>query len=216
MSITLLIIIITVIVSLIAFNNQDVMNKCIFYPPAITNNNQWYRFITSGFIHADYAHLFFNMYSFYSFGMMVESAFGELFGFKARALYLLFYLSALIVSSIPTYLKNKDNSFYQSLGASGAVSAIVFASMVLDPTSKIQLMFIPIGIPAVLFGIVFLFISAWLDKRGGGHINHSAHLFGALYGVVFMVVSCYLFSNYPVIQAFMENIKAYLGGELTR
>ncbi len=213
LSITIIIIVITVIVSLTAFNSEKVMNDLIFYPPAVTHNNQYYRFITSGIIHADFLHLIFNMYALYLFGSSVEGWFGVVFEEKGKLLYLLMYISALVVSLLPTYLKNKDNTSYRSLGASGAVSAVVFANIMVEPIRGIGLVFIPgFFIPGFLFGLIYLGISSYLDKRGGGNINHSAHIWGALYGIVFFVVTSYLFSSYNVLLEFISNVQQYISG----
>lgn len=211
MSITVIIILITAVVSFAAFSNQKIMNDLIFYPPAVTYQRQWYRFFTCGFIHADIMHLLFNMYAFYLFGNAVEQAFGALFGSKGRLLYLLLYVSALFVCLLPTYTKHKDDSNYRSLGASGAVSAVVFAYIMLDPMQGIGLIIIPgIYIPGFLFGLIYLVITYLLDKRGRGGINHSAHYWGALYGIGFLIVASYLFSSYHVLDRFIYSIQEYL------
>jgi len=209
MSITVILIIITVLVSLGAFNSSKIMNDLIFYPPAVSDNNQYYRFITCGFIHADYGHLFFNMISFYFFGQFVENAFEVIFGIAGKLLYLLMYMLALIASLLPTYLKNKNNQYYRSLGASGAVSAVIFAGILLDPANKIYLMFIPFGIPGFVFGPAYLLISAWLDNKGSDNINHSAHIWGALFGIAFMIVAGYVSGKYNAIGEFMEKVRFY-------
>ncbi len=130
-TITLAIIILTAIISFTAFNNQKVTEDLIFYPPAVSERNQWYRFVTCGFIHADLMHLGFNMLSLYFFGQFVELKFKSFFGlFNGGILYIAMYLIALVISLIPTYLKHKHNSLYKSLGASGAVSAVVFAGFI--------------------------------------------------------------------------------------
>jgi membrane associated rhomboid family serine protease len=211
-SITIIIIIATVIVSLIAFNNEQAMDKLIFYPPAVNEKNQYYRFITCGFIHANMPHLFFNMYALYLFGEGqrkdgVEYFFAAIFGDKGKLLYVLMYLLTLIACLIPTYNKNKDNENYRSLGASGAVSAVVFAFILFEPLRGVGLIFIPVFIPGFLFGIIYLLISFWLDKKGGTHVNHSAHIWGALFGIVFVIAACKLFSTYPVLENFMESVK---------
>jgi membrane associated rhomboid family serine protease len=211
MTITVIIIIITVLISISAFSNQKIMNDLIFYPPAVSNNNQYYRFITCGVIHADYGHLFFNMLALYFFGQFVENAFEFIFGVAGKILYLLLYVLALIASLLPTYFKNKDNSYYRSLGASGAVSAVIFAGIILDPANKIYLMFIPIGIPGFVFGPVYLLISAWLDRKGSDNINHSAHIWGALFGIVFLVVAGYASGKYNAVEEFIEKVRYYLG-----
>lgn len=209
MSITVIIIIITVIISISAFSNPKVMNDLIFYPPAVSNNNQYYRFITCGFIHADYGHLFFNMLAMYFFGRFVEDAFQYIFPGIGKLLYLLMYALALIASLLPTYFKNKDNQYYRSLGASGAVSAVIFAGILLDPLNKIYLMFIPIGIPGFVFGPIYLLISAWLDKRGSDNINHSAHIWGALFGIAFLIVAGQITGEYHVVQEFVNKVSGF-------
>ena len=212
MTITLIIIIITVLVSIAAFSNEKILNDFIFYPPAVTYNKQWYRFITCGLIHADFGHLIFNMYAFYLFGKAVEDYFILIFQEKGKLLYLLLYITSLIVCLLPTYSKHRDDGSYRSLGASGAVSAVIFAYIMLEPLTGIGIIFIPgISIPGFLFGILYLGISTYLDKRGGGGINHSAHLWGALYGIAFLIVAAYLFSDYPVLQEFVYKVQAYLG-----
>lgn len=207
-SFTLIIIIITVLISLWGFSSQKVINDLIFYPPAISGQNQVYRFFTCGFIHADYGHLFFNMITLFFFGPAVEEVFEQLFGTIGRWLYLLLYVSALAISLLPTYLKNKDNQYYRSLGASGAVSAVLFAGLLLSPTSSVYLFFIPIPIPGFIFAPAYLLLTAYMDKKGGDSINHSAHLWGALYGLAFVIVACYAV-GFPVIQYTIDAITEY-------
>jgi len=209
LSITLIIIIITCLISITAFSNDKVFDDLIFYPPAIANQNQFYRFFTCGFIHADYAHLFFNMYSLYMFGGLVETQFNFVFGSNGKWLYLLMYLTSLFFCLLPTYNKNKNNYHYQSLGASGAVSAVVFAFIFLDPLQKLG----PIGlserfmIPGVVFGILYLVISSYLDKKGKGNINHSAHIWGALYGIVFLTITGSFLAQHNLLQAFWRQVQ---------
>ena len=205
-SITLIIIIATSIISFIAFNNHKLLDQFIFYPPAV-RRGQIYRFFSCGLIHADFGHLIFNMISLYLFGEAVESKFMEAFGPLGRLVYLGMYVLALAVSVIPTYINNKDNYHYRSLGASGAVSAVIFAGILFFPLAKLGPFFIPIYVAGFLFGIIYLFVSGWLDKRGGGNINHSAHIFGALFGVGFTIIACQAFSDYPVLEIFVDAIR---------
>jgi membrane associated rhomboid family serine protease len=211
MSITLYITVITVIVSVLAFYNAEIMDKLIFHPYSVSRDNEWYRFISCGFIHADFMHLAFNMFSFYMFGDYVEQYFNMLFGQNGKMLYLFLYLSALAVCLIPTYLQQKDRYNYNSLGASGAVSAIVFAGIFLMPTIQIGFFIIPPIIPGFIFGPIYLGITAYLAKQGQGGINHSAHLWGSLYGVVFLIVAAYFIAQFNVVASFIEQIRIYLG-----
>ncbi len=212
LSITLVIIIITVLVSIGGFNNQKIIDDLIFYPPAISKRNQWYRFFSCGLIHADWGHLIFNMYALYLFGAGqrrngVEYLFKDYFGDKGIWLYLIMYVAALAVCLLPTYGKHRDNYQYRSLGASGAVSAVIFAYMLFNPMVGMGLLFIPIFIPGFLFGILYLVISSWMAKKGHGNINHSAHIWGAVFGIAFVIVACRLFSDYPVLQEFIDKVR---------
>ena len=206
-SITIIIIIITVVVSIGAFNNQKTMEDLIFYPPAVSQRNQWYRFFSCGLIHADWGHLIFNMLALYLFGSNLEEYFKYVFAEKAKMLYLVMYVAALAVSVLPTYFKNRNNYSYRSLGASGAVSAVIFSSILFNPLTGIGLFFIPIYIAGFVFGFVYLLISHYLDKRGGDNINHSAHLWGAVFGLAFTIVAGYAFSEYGILDGFIEQIK---------
>jgi membrane associated rhomboid family serine protease len=216
LSITLIIIIITVAVSIIGFGNAKVVDQLIFYPPDVSKRKQWYRFITCGFIHADTMHLAFNMYSFWMFGGVVEFLFMSIYGERGKMLYVVLYFSALIVCLLPTYFKNIDNYYYRSLGASGAVSAVVFTYMFLAPMSEIGLLFIPVRFPAFIFGIAYLIISAYLDKKGGGNINHSAHFWGAIYGVVFVIVTCYFLTDHRPVQEFVDQVQGWFSSKFGR
>ena len=209
MTITVIIIIITVLISLSAFRNEKIMNDLIFYPPAVSANRQYYRFITCGFIHADFAHLLFNMLSFYLFGQYVESEFVYIFGYAGKLLYLLMYLLALVACLLPTYFKNKSNHYYRSLGASGAVSAVIFAGIMLEPNNKIGLIFFPVMVPGFVFGPLYLLVSAWLDRKGRDNINHSAHIWGALFGVAFLIVAGYVSGEYNAVEEFITKVRAY-------
>jgi membrane associated rhomboid family serine protease len=210
LSINLIIIIITCLISFTAFSNQKMIDDLIFYPPAVTHRKQWYRFFTCGLIHADFGHLIFNMLSLYLFGQYVENEFNRIFGEYGKWFYLGMYITALAVSIIPTYTKNKDNYAYRSLGASGAVSAVVFAGLMTNPGAEVGLLIIPgLRIPGFVFGPLYLIISAFLEKRGGDNINHSAHIFGALYGVAFIVIVGRFF-GYNAITEFIEGVKLYL------
>lgn len=209
-TITLIIVIVTCLVSIGGLSNQRIIDDLIFYPPAI-QRNQYYRFISHGFIHADYFHLAFNMLALYSFGQALEKtlyAHPCVFGEKAKIFFLLLYFGGLIVASIPDYIKYRNNYQYRSLGASGAVSGVIFAAITLLPQMPINFAFIPIGIPGFIFGIIYLVASAYLDKRGGGRINHSAHLWGALFGIVFTLICVKFFGQMDVYENFIKQIQS--------
>jgi membrane associated rhomboid family serine protease len=210
MNVTIIIVILTCIVSFIAFSNQRVIEALIFNPPAIYYRKEWYRFFTCGLIHADIMHLAFNMFSFYVFGRLVENTFLQIFGAKGSLLYALMYITALGACLIPTYSQHKENYSYRSLGASGAVSAVIFAGILLYPTQGISLMFIPIAIPGFIFGPVYLFITAYLSRRGGSNINHSAHLWGALFGITFLIVTSLALSDFNPVTWFINQVQSYV------
>lgn len=209
-SITLVIVILTAIVSFTSMNNQKVINDLIFYPPAITNRNQWYRFFSCALIHADIPHLVFNMWGLYVFGENLEEAMEAIFPGKGKLMFIGLYLFAQFLCLVPTYLKNKDNYHYRSLGASGAVSGVVFASILLFPTAKLGLLFIPIGIPGFIFGFIYLAISYYMAKRGSDNINHEAHFFGALAGVGYLVIACYALTPFDPLRHFAGQIAGFL------
>lgn len=183
MSITLVIIIITTLTSFYAFNNARVMNDFMFLGHRVRNNKEYIRFISSGFIHADFQHLFFNMFSFYFFGSTTEWMFERIFPTAPNVLFLLFYLSALAISEIPSFIKNKNNYQYASLGASGAVAAVIYANIFFDPFGMMSFYFIPM--PKFVFGIFYIMICIYMDRQRMDNVNHSAHLWGAVYGFFF-------------------------------
>lgn len=175
---TLFLVIITVVVSLLAWQSAPLMQRLIFYPPAV-QRGQVDRFVTHGFIHADGMHLFFNMFTLFSFGQVVQRLFMDKLGSIG---FVLFYLAALVVAIIPTYMKHKNNPRYSSLGASGAVSAVVFSYILMAPWSMLYVFFIPM--PAIVFAVLYVAYSVWADGQGRGNINHSAHLVGGIFGML--------------------------------
>lgn len=210
LSVTIILLLLTCVISFTAFSNEKLVNDLIFYPPAITNQRQWYRFVTCGFIHADFMHLAFNMYTFYLFGDMVEQAFNMIYGGSGRILFAIAYITALAVCLLPTYFAHKDNYYYRSLGASGAVSAVVFMGIFLYPSMGMGIFPIPFHIPAFIFGPLYLIISAYLAKRGHGNINHSAHVWGAVYGIVFLIITCQFLTEFRPLPNFVKEVTDYL------
>ena len=185
LNITLVIVVLTVLVSWRAFNDQRLLDRLILWPPAIERHRQYERLLTHGFIHADWMHLLFNMITLWSFGGAVERVFVEWIG---PAGYVGFYLSAIVIAMLPTYLRHRHDPRYRSLGASGGVSAVLFSFILFDPWSKLIIFPIPVPIPAILFAVLYVGYSIWMDRRGGGNVNHSAHLWGAAYGVLFTLL----------------------------
>lgn len=213
LTITLTIIGLTALLSFSGFSNRKLIDDLIFYPPAITKRHQWYRFFTCGLIHADLGHLLFNMLSLFMFGDFVERAFTDsmLFGEQGKTYYLILYISALFVCLIPTFINHLNDSWYKSLGASGAVSAIVFAGILFDPTAKLGFFFIPPIIPGYIFGPLYLLLSSLLGRQNRDNINHSAHIWGALYGVAFTIALAYFFkSEYQPAEQFWLKVQAHL------
>jgi membrane associated rhomboid family serine protease len=180
---TVIIIAITCLVSFIAFGNRKLMEALIFWPPAVTRNHDYSRFLSYGFVHANGGHLLFNMLTLYFFGRAMEGFINQHLGTYGFAF---FYLLGLIASILPTYLRHRDDDQYRSLGASGAVSAVVFAFILLRPWSMLGIFF-AIPMPAIAYAVLYLGYTIWMDFRKSDRVNHSAHLWGAAYGVVFMI-----------------------------
>jgi membrane associated rhomboid family serine protease len=176
---------ITVIVSFLCFNNGDLFNKLSLKPYRVVHANEWYRLITHGFVHGDWMHLFVNMFTFWSFGRYIESAF-YYFGFASWA-FVLLYLGGMVVASIGDIIRYRNASWYASIGASGAVSAVLFTAILLNPWDKI-LLFAIVPIPGILFGVLYLAYCQYMARRGGDNINHNAHFYGAVYGFLFPIL----------------------------
>lgn len=186
--ITLLIIAITVIVSITSMDNHTLKNKLMFNAYMIHHRKEWWRFFSNGILHADWMHLGFNMFSLYMFGSGVENAFEYLFGAKGTFFFLLLYVGGIAMSSLYSYERHKHNIYYNALGASGAVSAVIFSYIMIAPTAKLGFLFIPVPIPAYLFGLIFLGIEYYMGKKGNTNIGHDAHFWGAIYGIVLTIV----------------------------
>jgi membrane associated rhomboid family serine protease len=188
MTVTIIIVIVTVIVSLVAFNNHEIFRRLAFNAYDIKHFKNSYRFLSYALIHADWIHLLVNMMVLYSFGRIVEQYYAFYFGTKGMLYYLLLYVGGTALSTLPSYGKHKDDYSYTAVGASGAVSAVVFASIIFDPLSKIYIFLIPIGIPSIIFGVLYLIYSAYMGKKNIDNIGHDAHFWGAIFGFVFTIV----------------------------
>lgn len=207
MSITFLIILITCAVSIPAFSKSQLKEDLLFWPFRMQREGQLYRFVTHGVLHADAMHLIFNIVSFYSFGTALEAyLFPAIFGDISRAVLAILYFTAIIMASLPDFFKHRNNVQYRSLGASGAVSGVVFAAITVQPNMPIQFFFIPFPIPGYIFGIAFLVLSAMLAKKGGGNIGHNAHFWGSVYGVVFTYFSAKIVADIDLLQSFIKTV----------
>jgi len=179
----------TVITSLVAFNNPDILNKLKFNAWLIKHKKQSWRFFSYALVHADFLHLFVNMYVLYSFGDIVEQLLKMQFGLKGILYYGLLYVGGVIFSTLFDYRKQKENPYYNAVGASGAVSAVVFASILLYPGGSIFIFPIPFSIPSWIFGILYLIYSAYMGRRAKDNVGHNAHFTGAIFGLVFTAIA---------------------------
>ena len=187
MSITLFIVVFTVAVSLYAFRNPAVLHRLILNPYVANSRGEYYRFITSGFIHKDHMHLIFNMLSMYFFGGVVEQQFDYIFDGGGSLYFILLYILGIIVSDIPSFMKHRNNPGYNSLGASGGVASIIFAFILLRPLDKICLYF-AFCLEGFILGTLYILFSWYQGRKANDNINHDAHLFGALFGLIFIAV----------------------------
>ena len=201
---TILLIIITSIISIIAFKQRELFDKLQLNPYAVYHKKEWYRIISHGFLHADWVHLFVNMFVLFSFGSSVENIFKQLAAngiIKSPILsFVLLYFLSMIFATVTTIAKQKDNHWYNSVGASGAVSAVVFTSIFFQPLAKLYF-YAVLPIPGIIFGVLYLAYSHYMSKRGGDNINHDAHFIGAVFGFVFP-----LFLDPKLITLFIEQL----------
>ncbi|MCD4695590.1 MAG: rhomboid family intramembrane serine protease [Bacteroidales bacterium] len=198
---TYFVIALTVLISLLAFNRRDIFNNFKFNAYLIYKHKQYYRFLSYGLIHADWGHLLVNMFVLLSFGTIVEQAFSVYFGFKGYLYFFILYVGGIAFSTLYDFGTQKENGYYNAVGASGAVAAVVFSSIIIFPQGKISLFLIPIGIPAPLFGILYLVYSVYMARRGMDNIGHTAHFFGAIFGIALTIAV-----EPKFISLFFENI----------
>jgi membrane associated rhomboid family serine protease len=172
---------ITIASSLLAFYNDELYDRMILNPYHVSKGSEIYTLLTSGFIHKDWMHLIFNMMTYYFFAFQLEAIIGHW-------QFALLYIVSLVLSDLPTVYKNRENFWYRSLGASGAISAVVFSAIMFDPTAKMGLLLIPIQIPAIIFGALYLMYCVYASRRSSDGINHDAHFYGALCGIILTVI----------------------------
>lgn len=183
--VTIIIIVITGLISVIAFSNSNLYRRFVFNAYDIRHFNNHYRFISYGFLHADWMHLIINMLVLYMFGSGVESFFNMLWPGKGWFYFILLYLGGMAMSTVPSFGKYKDDYSYNAVGASGAVSAVLFSFILFQPLNKVYFFLIPVGIPAVIFGVLYLAYSWYMSKKNIDNIGHDVHFWGAVYGLVF-------------------------------
>lgn len=176
-----IIFIFTLVTSIYAFNDHSIYGKFMLHPYSVYRKNKMFTVITSGMIHADWMHLIFNMMTFFFFAFRLEALMGH---WQFAVVYIL----SMVLGDIPSILKHKDDFWYNSLGASGAISGVLFSYILYFPLDKIYLFFIPIGIPAVLFGFLYLIYCAYASRQSRDNINHDAHFFGALTGIIITIL----------------------------
>lgn len=204
---TLPIVILTTAISILAFYNRAWFEKSMFSPYLVKHRGEWPRFLTHAFIHADWMHLFFNMYVLYNFGQLLEVFYFQLFEDRGRWFFLALYVLSVILSSVPSYEKHKNDHWYNAVGASGAVSAVVFACIIINPTMKMGIIFLPFALPAFIFGGLYLAYSYYMAKKGSDNIGHDAHFFGAIFGIMFTILL-----DRDIGKNFLQLVFGYFGG----
>jgi membrane associated rhomboid family serine protease len=202
MSLTVIIIILTSLISYQAFNNPQIQRQLIFHPYTMREvSGQWYRFLSHGLIHADWQHLLINMFVLWQFGEYIENKFTDKMGdMVGRILYIILYFSTIVAASLPTFFKHRHNPSYSALGASGATSGLVFGFILFDPWKW----FVFPPLPAIVLGVVYLFYSSYMEKRGTDNIGHNAHFWGAIYGAVFIFLAMLRYDP-EFLQTFINN-----------
>ncbi len=201
---TLYIVLFTSVISVLAFSRPELMYRLQFNPYQVYHRKEFYRLISHALLHADWVHLFINMLVLFSFGTAVERYFARLESMdmlRSSVLsYLLLYIGAVVVSSLATLKKHKDNHWYNAVGASGGVSAVIFTSIFFAPWQNLLLWAI-IPIPGILFGVLYLVYSHYMSRKASDNINHDAHFIGAVYGLLFP-----LLIDFSLLRTFIDQL----------
>ena len=204
---TLVIILVTAIISVIAFYNEEILSRLMLNPYQVIQKKEWYRMITHGFLHADWTHLIINMIVLYSFGSNVEQWFSQLSlsGYlQSPALaYSLLYFGGIIISSLITLVRHRNNRWYNSVGASGAVSAVIFTSIFFSPLDRLYF-FAVLPIPGIVFAVIYLVYSSYMSRRNRDNINHDAHFLGAVYGFAFPILI-----DFDLLGHFIDSLRIF-------
>lgn len=208
LSLTIIVLLITTVISIIGFSNRNIFDGLKFNAFLIYHNRQVWRFLTSAFIHVDFIHLVINMYVLYMFGPHVESFIIGLFpsSLLGKFLYLLLFGGATVLSSFYSFEKHKHDLWYNAVGASGAISAIVFSFIAIYPLKSLYFIFLPgVPIPAFILGILYLLYSWYMARKKVDQIGHDAHFFGSLFGFLFMFII-----DPPLFLKFIDAITSFL------
>ena len=191
----IIIIVITCVISIIAFRSSALMEKCQLNAWSVVRRNEYFRLLSYGFLHADFFHLLINMFVLWSFGGALIYYFDIIFDSNGELLFLLLYVSSIPISALFSVKKNKKNPDYNAVGASGAVSAIVYCVIFLNPYGMLRLWGIPM--PNIVFGVAYLIYSGIMAKRKVDNVGHDAHFWGAVYGFLFAgIFKPMLFANF--------------------
>ena len=199
MSFTLIIIVITGFVTYKGLSDRSFQYKMMFNPYQVHQKREWYRLVSHGFIHADFMHVAFNLYALWMFGPIIDEKFALYFPGKSATLYGILYIGGVIASSLMSLEKHKNNPTYNALGASGAVSAVVFAAIMMDPMMRLSVFFIPMK--GWMMGVLYLGYSHYMSKKNIDNVGHDAHFWGAIFGLLIMVVF-----RFEFLQEFFEKL----------